>query len=229
MNIFLFHHAGGDKYFFREFEKKLLPHLEPISIEVPGRGDRFGEVLLNDMDSITEDVYQQIKPYINKPYMILGFSMGTLVAYTLMLKIRKQGKLLPKHVFLLGRESPDFFKRDIFSYKYSSKDFWNHVSKYGGLPEILLQNEEIKNMYEPILRADFQVLEEFSFIQEPKLPVSATILLGDEDMVKEENAQTWQLHFEPEIDMHVLKGGHFFLLDNMDDIARMIKSEIYND
>lgn len=228
MNIFLFHHAGGDKYFFREFERKLAPHLEPISIEVPGRGDRFGEPLLHDIDSIADDVFNQVKPYIQKPYMILGFSMGTLVAYQLMQKIRKLGKMLPQHVFLLGRESPDFFKRDIFSYKYSSSDFWKHVSQYGGLPQVILENEEIKNMFEPILRADFQALEEFAFVQHPPLPVSATVLLGNQDIVKLENAQTWQLHFEPEIEIQYVNGGHFFLLENMDVIAGIIKSKLHH-
>lgn len=228
MILFLFHHAGGDKYFFREFEKLLAPQIEPISIEVPGRGDRFGESLLTTMDSVVEDVYNQIKPYIHKPYMMLGFSMGTLVTYSLMLKIRKLSKPLPQHVFILARESPDFFKRDIFSYKYSSKDFWNHVSKYGGLPEILLQNEEIKNMYEPILRADFQLLEEFEYLPQPKLPVKATVILGEEDIVKLENAETWQLHFEQEIEIITLKGGHFFLIDNKEAVARIIKSMMHD-
>ena len=42
----LFHHAGGDKYAFDKLRKNLLSEIESLAIELPGRGDKFGENLL---------------------------------------------------------------------------------------------------------------------------------------------------------------------------------------
>ncbi len=226
MNIILLHHAGGDKYSFNNLIRMLPPQIEGIALEVPGRGDRFGEPLLTDTDAIINDMYKQLTPYIQRPYMMLGFSMGTLVAFLLMEKIRNAGKSLPTHTFMFARESPDYFIGQFDQYKYESKAFWDCIVNFGGVPKALLQHPELMELYEPIMRADFEALGKYVYQEVKPFNVNATVVLGEKDKVKDEHAKTWQKHFIPEIEMVKMDGGHFFIFENIEAVSKLIKSKL---
>jgi hypothetical protein len=137
----------------------LLPEIESVAFELPGRSDRFGEPLLNDMHAITEDIFGQIKNELNDDYFFVGISMGSLIAYLLCHKIKANNLPLPKYLFLASRLSPDSYFDEPTIMNTSSEEFWNVVIKYDGVPQALVEHKELRELYEPILRADFEALE----------------------------------------------------------------------
>lgn len=220
-SIFL-HHAGGDKYSWRRYAEALPASIEMINPEIPGRGDRFGEPLLSNMSDIVEDLYQQILPHIQQPYLLVGKSMGALKGYLLLQRLMNEGRRLPLHVYFGSRKAPGAYGNHPKIADKSSKDFWDGVSKYGGLPEALLQHEELKELYEPILRADFAALENYVYQEAPQIPVSATIMVGKNDQIKLEETKAWAEVFSGEVDFLELQGGHFFMHEQAFTISAMI-------
>ena len=76
--IFLLHHAGGNKYSFRLLINQLAPLFQIEALELPGRGERLSENFLINYQQATMDLFKQIKKkrFPNTKYLIYGHSMG---------------------------------------------------------------------------------------------------------------------------------------------------------
>lgn len=223
MKAILLHHAGGDKYAFKNVQQNLLPEIESWAIELPGRSDRFAEKLVTTLEEAVEDVYQQIEAKLAEDYCIIGNSMGSILAFLLVHQLKNQHKKLPTHIFLASRLSPDAYKNEPNIIHISSDDFWKVVQQYDGVPEALLAHQELKAFYEPILRSDFELLQRYneSFQHIEKINQPASILFGNKDVrnVDLERMQSWRPFFENDIEIKAFDGGHFFLYENPDVIA----------
>ena len=60
MKAILLHHAGGDKYAYRNMQERLLPEIESIAFELPGRSDRFSEKFVQNLEAAVDDIYRQL-------------------------------------------------------------------------------------------------------------------------------------------------------------------------
>lgn len=222
MHVIFLHHAGGDKYSWRRYTDALPQDLHPVFLEIPGRGDRFSEPLLNDMDSIVSDLFQQVKPFLHEPYLLVGKSMGALKGYLLMHAIQEAGYLLPVHVLFGSRKCPASYGNHVKIAHENSTVFWKGIEAYGGCPPALLQHEELKELYEPILRADFQALENYIHVPKKPLSVNATIMTGKEDAITLESTKGWTDHFSGQVDFIEMPGGHFFMHEQAYSISKMM-------
>lgn len=225
MRAIMLHHAGGDRYAYRLFPSLLVPEIEVITPELPGRGDRFSEKLLDNISAIVEDLFQQILPFTDQNYVLVGKSMGALTGYLLLLKMMKQGVKLPEHVVFGSRKSPDGYAGHVKIAHLNSFDFWEGVKGYGGCPPALLQHQELMEMYEPILRADFKALEEYVFDQNTAIPipVNADVWTGENDRITEEETYGWKHFFSGNVQFKTLPGGHFFMYDTPEYLTEKIK------
>ena len=223
----LLHHAGGDKFAFDRLRKILLPEIESITVELPGRGERFGQPLLYDYKDVVADYFQQIKEHITTDYFLVGVSMGTMAAFELCHFLLKENLPLPTHLFLAARLSPNSYKNEESIVGISSEEYWKIVKKYNGIPEQLLAHKELVEFYEPILRADFEVLEKYNKIEHQleKINLETLVIFGKEDTnnITLETAQSWSEHITQPVIFKEFEGGHFFVYEN-EDVAAYIKS-----
>src|SRR4051794_37934122 len=102
INLFCLPFAGGSRYSYISFANCAPENICVIPIELPGRGSRFRETLLTNMDSVVTDIFQQIKDRLDEPYGIYGHSMGTLSGYLLTKKIIQKNLNKPIHLFFTG-------------------------------------------------------------------------------------------------------------------------------
>jgi surfactin synthase thioesterase subunit len=223
--IFLLHHAGGDKYAYRTLQQELSSHYDTIALEIPGRGDRYAEPLLQDMHSVVDDLYVQIIQEIGgADFALLGVSMGALKAFLLTHRFYQDKRPIPQHLFLASRKSILGYRSHADIASLQTSDFWNGVAKYGGISKQLLAQPELLALYEPILRADFQVLENFYDHDFTPLPVPASILIGRDDSITLEDIVPWQSYFTPTIETHIFEGGHFFVYEQVQSIVEYVSS-----
>ncbi len=229
MKAILLHHAGGDKYAYRNIQQLLLPEIESIAFELPGRSDRFTEKFVPDLQAAVEDVYHQLIKQLPEKYFIIGNSMGSIIGFLLTHKLQQENKTLPAHLFLASRLSPDAYKQEPNIIGITSADFWQVVQQYDGVPAQLLAYDELKEFYEPILRADFELLQHFneSFESIDMLDIPVTILFGEKDTqnVSFEKMKGWKKFFTADLEIKSFEGGHFFMYDN-EDVIEFIKSKI---
>lgn len=229
MKAILLHHAGGDKYAFRNVQQWLLPEIKSIAFELPGRSDRFSEGFIKNMEDAVNDIYEQLIKELPEKYCIIGNSMGAVIGFLLTHKLNQEHKILPEYLFFVSRLSPDAYRNESNFVLLSSDDFWKVVQKYDGVPEQLLAHQELKEFYEPILRADFELLHHFNqtFSKVEPLDIPICILCGNKDVrnITQEKAEGWQKFFSAAFEIKSFEGGHFFLYEN-EDAVKYIKSKL---
>lgn len=229
MKAILLHHAGGDKYAFRQFTERIKDTYTVCALELPGRGDRFQEPFITTFDEALDDFMLQLSNEIHEPYFIVGISMGAAFAYELTHRLQEDDLLLPKALFLCSRRSEEDYT-GLTKVAFSEKEiFWEHVITFDERTRKLMHHPELMEMYEPLLRADFAILEDYhtQYSSKKAISIPAYILYGKEDVQKndEQTSANWKKHFSSVFEVKLFDGGHFFLYEN-EDAANYIKTKI---
>ena len=226
VRLFCLPFAGGSYYSYFPLEKHMDSRVRLTPIDLPGHGRRMREPLLGDLNDMCADLYDQIRDQLNTPYALLGHSMGATLGYLLAQKIMDRGAPRPVHLFASGRQGPPVPSRQQDIHLLPEPDFIAHLQLYGGIQDAVLRDRELLDLFEPILRADFKALGNYTYREEPPLAVPITVFLGTSDTTTHEEALTWQAVTRTPMRMHRFPGHHFFIFDHLQDIGRMISETV---
>lgn len=231
VQLFLLHFAGGSRYSF-DFLKEYLHHeVEFIPLELPGRGKRFGEPLIQDKTAAIFDYCNQIKTRrSNQPYIIYGHSMGATLGISVAHLMQKSGDQ-PKVLIVSGNSGPGTLPVDNEGneipkktrYLMNTIDFKNELIELGGAPEEVLNNKEIFDFFEPILRADFEVLERETNYSETDILTNIPIcaIMGSEEKTSNQ-ITNWQRFTTEKFEHSIVTGNHFFIHEHAKKLSDLI-------
>lgn len=229
--LFLLHFAGGNCYSFDFLKHCLSADFEFIPLELPGRGKRMAEKLLAVKSPGVQDYYEQIRRLRNQQkYLIYGHSMGATLGLSVAHLMEKIGDP-PAQLIVSGNAGPDVKETTASSkkgkrYLMNDEDFKEELRELGGVPEAVLENEELYDFFSPILRADFKLLEEDDFSEKDihlETPIFA--LMGSEEKTKDK-IENWKRFTTSNFQYKVLKGDHFFIKNHPGEIAQVLKNSI---
>ncbi len=221
LTLFMFPFAGGNSYSFN-FIKPFLPkNIIPVPIEIPGRGVRIREPKVRSMDLMAEDALNQIKDKINSDCIFWGHSMGALLAFLVIRLLQSSNTSLPKHLFVTGREGPSTVKdqKELPLYLQPSDEFFRNLIALGGTPSEVFNHPEMRELYEPILRADFEALATYQYEPKEPMPVPITCIVGDKEGISHDNVRKWDLESSVSCSHLTLPGDHFFIFKHGKDLA----------
>lgn len=221
--------AGGNKYSYREFVEKAPSFLNLITLDYPGRGTRMREPLPVDIEALAHDLYTQVAPLVGEDkYAIYGHSLGGLMAYLLTRKLIENGHQAPSHIFITGTTGPSALSRsEKKRHLLNKEDFIKEVRDLDGMPEEILNNEELLYYFEPILRSDFKISENYIYEEKPPLDIPITVVTGTEEDMEMEDIQLWQKETSHIIDFKRLPGKHFFIFQHAFRIVEIISRKLY--
>lgn len=120
---------------------------------------------------------------------------------------------MPVWLFLSGRRSPDAPDGSRPLHSLPTNEFVKELSRvYDGLPQEFLENEELMQVFLPILRADVAVVESYRFREDEPLDCPITVFSGVNDSsVSWDQLLAWKRHTrQPRFSMQVFPGGHFY-------------------
>ncbi|MCC2447387.1 thioesterase domain-containing protein [Bacillus cereus] len=231
VTLFCLPYAGGSASIYHKWRRHLDESIELIPLELSGRGSRIKEPLYNSIENAVEDIYNQIQPFLNKPFSIFGHSMGSLLAYELSCKIKQKDGIEPVHLFVSGRKAPNCPERSPIEKKkihlLPDDEFVEVVKSLGGTPDGLLDNSEYLDFFKPILRADFRMIETYKYDDRDfKLNCDITVLNGKEDDIAEEELAAWGPFTNGNSKIVEFNGGHFFINHFAEPVVRLINEEI---
>lgn len=226
VNLFCIPFAGGSEYSYKPYQYKSPDLIQIRPLKLPGRGSRINEQLIVDLDILVEDTYSQIKNQLEKPYAIFGHSMGSLLAYLLTIKIMENNHKLPFHLFLTGSRSPTERDSDIVRHKLPKNRFIEELNLLGGSPNEVLEDGEMLNFFEPILRADFQAIETYSKNDFIKLDIPITVIIGAEEKTTYEEAAAWSKLSNRTCETIQFPGNHFFIFDYVEKILEIFADKL---
>lgn len=222
--LFLLHFAGGNSYSYNFLRDTLSKDFEFIPLELPGRGRRFNEGLLNSKKDAINDYARQIKKLRNgQPYIIFGHSMGATLGLSITKKMEEINDA-PNYLIVSGNAGPRVRREDQTDrYLLNEVDFKKELRDLGGFPEEVLVNEELFDFFSPIIRSDFEILEKDNFSEKElviRTPIKA--IMGDEEETSGE-IENWQKFTSGSFTFERMKGNHFFIHHNINEISTIVK------
>jgi len=230
MKMYCLPFAGGNSYSYRAFQEHVVFNelFSITSIELPGRGRRIREALLEDIELLTDDALQQLLKFdLTQPYVIYGHSMGALLGYLITKRLIKKQLPLPQHLFFSGCAAPPFMTQTTIKSDLSPIEFTQMLRDLGGCPSEILDDPQLFEFFAPVLRADFKAVEVYNYQADTPFNIGMTVLTGDQDSETPKNyAAEWQKETTQPIFMQEFKGEHFFIFNYLDEIAAIFKQQL---
>jgi surfactin synthase thioesterase subunit len=223
IDLLLFPFAGGSKYSYNPFRSAAPESVNLIPLDLPGRGSRFREPLLKDMHLMADDLFRQVQPYLSAGnFAFFGHSMGTVLVHLVLLKLVERKLPMPVHVFLTGRGGPEAHETEDW-HRLPSAEFRGKIKELGGSPREVLEDKDLMDFIEPILRADFQAIESFVYPRFEAMDLPVTVITGTDEDITEEELRSWRKITCQPVDFHIFPGHHFFIFD----MAKEVMSKAY--
>ena len=212
LRLFCFHHAGGGAASFRNWSNNLPSSVEVYFVELPGRGFRLAEKAFVSLNPLVEAIADALHHNLDKPFTFFGHSMGGLICFELARLLRKKHSLNPIHLFVSAHRAPQLPDPDPPIYNLPDSEFLRELRDLEGTPQAVLENAELMQLLLPTLRADFTVVDTYTYTAEPPLDCPITAFGGWQDReVSYEELKAWREQTKTTFSLHMLRGNHFFI------------------
>jgi external thioesterase TEII len=159
---------------------------------------------------------------LGDPVVLFGHSMGGMIVYRLTQKLERLG-IFPEAV-IISAVQPPHISREAMS-QLDDEAFLDYVLGMGGIPSELTKDREIMQFFLPSFRADFKALETFKHTDYTMLRSPVHIFNGVQDAKCMKDALGWS-KWAYRTSFHTFRGGHMFLLSEVEAVAQAIKSVV---
>jgi medium-chain acyl-[acyl-carrier-protein] hydrolase len=188
------------------------PEIEIWAAQLPGRENRISEQPFTHLLSLVETLSPAFLPYINQPFAFFGHSMGALLSFEVARFLQQGNHPLPIQLFVSGCRAPQLLRRDEMFHQLPAEAFIAKIRDLTGTPEAVLNNAELMEWVLPVLRADFAMVETYTYQASHPLACGITALAGLEDeRASPEEVAAWQEQTRHTFKSYTFPGDHFFL------------------
>jgi len=227
LRLFGFPYAGAGASLFASWAEMLPKGVELNAVQLPGRENRLREAPFTQLEPLLPVLLEEIRPYLDLPFAILGYSFGALLAFELTRCLRQSGAPLPHHLLVLGRRAPHLTSPSPPVHQNSDAGLVEWMRDLGGTPALILEHPELLPIFLPILRADLTLHETYSYRPDAPLDLPISTFGGLQDsQASREEMEAWQEHTTGRFTLRLYPGGHFFAKDYQAMLLRDISAAL---
>lgn len=223
--------AGGLASVYFKWETYLSKTVELIPVELAGRGWRWEEPFYQSLSDAVVDVYDFICQSMDeRPYAILGHSMGAIMAFELAHRIKRSSMPAPEHLLLAGHKPPHLKCGRKNLHRLCDDDFIKKILALGGTPPEIFMNKELAAIFLPILKSDYKLLETYEYKPHlDRLDCDISVFFGSEDVLfTAEDAAAWQQQYTSgACRAYGFAGGHFFIHIEAKSVAAKVNKILH--
>ncbi len=206
-------YAGGGSAVYHRWRPAMPAGVELLPVCLPGREGRVGQPLPPDLPTVASQVADEIATQLDRPYALLGHSMGALLAYELAHALHRRGVRSPALLVVAASGAPDAPPPADPFHALPDDEFVRQLrQRFDGIPAAVGDNPELLALLLPILRADVRLVETYRSPARPPLEVEIVALGGaDDPAISAAKLAGWRTHTTGKFSARLLPGGHFFL------------------
>lgn len=209
--LICFPHAGGSTSYFFPWSTALAPDIRVLGVQYPGRQERRHDPPPASLGEMVDQIVDAVESLQVDRFTFFGHSMGAVLAYEVSRRLLGCG---PEHLVLSGRRAPGDQHGNQF-HSYSDSELVAETKRLGGPSSSLLDDQEMCEIFLPMIRQDYRIIEEYKHLSGPMLDCPMTVLVGDMDpRVTPREADGWRAYTRGYFQIYVRPGGHFFLENN---------------
>lgn len=224
LRLFCIPHAGGGAAAFASWPARLPDWIELCALELPGRGARRSEAPFRRLEPLVSATADAIRPLLDKPFALLGCSLGALHAYELALSLAAEGSP-PSHVFTVSASAPNRpFARIAEIHALDDRSFLEAIAHtFGGMEPAVLANPALAREITPTLRADFELMTAYRLREAAPLPCPLGSFGADQDRAcPVSDVEAWRGFSADAFFARILHGSHLFFLEDHEALLREI-------
>jgi len=212
LRLLYFPHAGGNAWSYHRWSEHLPKWVEPVCVELPGRGRRIGQPPFEDGERLLDAFLPVLSRELTLlPTVLFGHSMGALIAFSCCSRLEARGEVLPRALIVSGQKPPHLPSRRLPIRDLPPQMFLEHLSHLHGTPKEVFESPELVELLLPTLRADVTLVETWLHRPSPPLSIPLYAFGGKEDCdVLPEELAAWGEHAGGPFQKQFFQGGHFF-------------------
>ena len=223
IRLFCFPYAGGGASIFRSWSTALSKNIELVCIQLPGRETRIRETPIYHLPELIQQLKPAILPHLTIPFAFFGHSMGALIAFELARSLHHTQSPLPKHLFVSACCAPQLPRHDPPRHTLSNPELIRELHQMKGTPSTILNNDELMDLLLPTIKADFGVVDTYTYQDHSPFSIPITALCGQDDPeVSPEQLLLWELQTTSEFSSHIFPGAHFFIQTERASVLNLI-------
>jgi len=186
--------------------------VEVCAIQLPGRESRVSERAFTNLTALVEGLLRVLTPLLDRPFAFFGHSLGALASFETARALRRRGAPMPRHLFVSAFRAPHMPQRTRSLYALPDGEFAAELRKLGGTPDAIFEDLELRDLFLPLLRADFRVCDTYQHTQEEPFDVPLSAFGGTTDpRANAAEIAGWQVHTTGPFTHRIFDGGHFYL------------------
>ena len=224
--LYAFPHAGGGATTVRPLCVELTDTYDPFAVRLPGRESRLDDPLETAMPALADKLVGELLRHARgRPVVLYGHCSGSVIAYEV---ARRMDPAQVRGLAVSSHPAPGSFRREP-TWHLPRREFLKQVVSDGYLPPEILGNDELLDIYEPAIRADYELIE----THELELYESGTVariaaptvaVFGrDDPSIDPVHIDAWAGLTTGPFRAVSLAGGHNLLLHNVVELASAIR------
>jgi len=212
IRLLCFPYAGSGASIYRTWGEELPDTVEICPVQLPGRENRYREPAYSRFEPLIEALCDGLKPLLEFPYALFGYSMGAFIAFELARKLRRRGDCGPKRLFISARRGPRLADTRQAISDLPDAEFIQQLATYEGTPKDIIKDPEIMAFYLSTLRADFRLCETYKYVPGELLNCPLSVYGGcDDASLTHQDIQAWNIETTSSCAIKLFNGGHFFI------------------
>lgn len=220
VSLYCFPHAGGSPGEYVRWSDE-LPGVQVWGMHLPGRTSRLAEPPHVAMAPLVAELADAID--FTPPFVLLGHSLGALVAFETARELARRGRPGPAHLVVSCCPAPQSTTTRLQIAGLTDDTLIDAVERGTGEPLTALREDpELRALALPALRADFTLLRDYRPPPGPVLQCPVTVLAGTAERAPA-TADGWAVHTAGPTARTLLPGGHFPFREGRDAYLRAVR------
>jgi surfactin synthase thioesterase subunit len=226
LTLYCFPCAGASAATYMRWRRHLPDWLFVEPVELPGRGARIMEALVDDYATLVDLLSDDLAGALPENYAFFGHSMGALLAYGCTHRLRERGERSAKALILACCAAPSRRDEGRLAQLRTDDALLKQLENLNGTPRDVFEHPELLRLTLDILRADVGICASFRRDDGAPLDLGLHVFGGVDDEIEEERLTAWSLESSRPATLEMFDGGHFFFRERESEFLASLRKAL---